>query len=70
MRIDYVSLQGSYAKRGMTDMPSAITSIRMGGGEKTVRHYYGNKFVPSELKQLENRIDEIAGSARRIEGIQ
>ena len=70
MRINYFSLQNSYTKRGMTDMPSAITSIRIGGREKTVRHYYGDRTAPPELKQRESRIDEIVGSARWVKRTQ
>jgi hypothetical protein len=70
MRINYFSLQNSYTKRGVTDMPSAITSIRIGGREKTIRHYHGDRTAPPELKKLERRIDEIAGSARWIKGTQ
>jgi hypothetical protein len=63
MRINYFSLKDSYTRRGMTDMPSAITSIRIGGREKTVHHYYGDRTAPPELKELEKKIDQIAGSA-------
>ena len=70
MRINYFSLQDSYVRRGMTDMPSAITSIRIGSREKTVRHYYGDRTAPPELKQLESRIDEIVGSARWVKRTQ
>jgi hypothetical protein len=66
VRINYFSLQDSYTKRGMTDMPSAITSIKIGGREKTVRHYSGDRTAPPELKELEKKIDEIVGSAKWV----
>jgi len=68
-RIGYFKLRDSYVARGMTDMPSAITSITIGSRTKTVGHYYGDKSAPKELKELEKMIDVISGSSRWIKGI-
>ena len=43
----------------ITDMPSTIVSISMGGKTKTVFDYYG---APEILHNLENKIDEIANA--------
>ncbi len=50
----------------VTDCPSAITSIRIIGKSKTVKHYHGclGPKVPKELAELENKIDEIVNTAQ------
>ena len=52
----------------ITDMPSAITSIRLKGKSKTVSHYYGcgDSGVLPKLTALENKIDEVAGTQKWI----
>ena len=37
-RIDYFSLNDSYVERVITDAPSAITSLTLGGKTKTINH--------------------------------
>jgi hypothetical protein len=51
---------GMYA----TDSPMVITSATRKGETKTVRHDRGCSAAPPELSQLEQRIDEVAGTAR------
>ncbi len=51
---------GMYA----TDSPSIITSATRDGTTKTVRHDRGCSGAPRELSRLEQRIDEVAGTAR------
>jgi len=63
-KIDYFSLSDNYQNRVITDMPSAITSITIGGKTKTVNHYHGDLGAPKELSALEDKIDEIANSAQ------
>jgi len=47
-----------------TDLPSAITSVDDGSRSKRVRHDRGCSDAPGALATLENRIDEVAGTAR------
>lgn len=62
----YFSLKDSYTAQGVTDMPSANTSITMNGQHKAVQHYYGDSSAPEQLKQVEDKIDEIANTAQWI----
>ena len=48
-----------------TDLPSTTTSIAIGGSEKSVYRY---GFQPQNLIELEDRIDEIAGTAKWVKG--
>lgn len=48
----------------ITDAPSATTSLRLGQQTHRVVHYHGNPCSPATLTTLEDRIDEVAGSAR------
>ncbi len=61
-RVDYFSLDDSYEELTATDMPSAFTSLTVGGRTKAVRHYHGDFGAPEELTALEDRIDEIVNS--------
>jgi hypothetical protein len=62
-RIDYFSLQSEYTAP-ITDLPTTITSISIGGTRKQVTDYHG---APQKLRDLEKRIDEIAGSSKWVE---
>jgi hypothetical protein len=53
---------GMYA----TDSPTVITSATRDGETKTVRHDRGCSAAPPELSQLEQRIDEVAGTGRWV----
>ena len=65
-KIDYFSLRDSYEERNVTDMPSAITSLTINGNKKTVRHYHGDLSTPTELTELEDKIDEIVNTNQWI----
>jgi acetamidase/formamidase len=73
-KIDYFSLPSDFSPgtkvcpQMVTDMPSAITSIRLKGKSKTVSHYYGcgDSGVLPKLTALENKIDEVAGTQKWI----
>ena len=65
-KADYFSLKDSYTAFGVSDMPSANTSISMGGKTKAINHYLGDRSAPEQLTELENRIDEIVNSAQWI----
>jgi hypothetical protein len=47
-----------------TDAPSVITSLTLGAQTHRVSHYHGNPCSPAALTEIEDRIDEVAGSER------
>lgn len=51
---------GRYA----TDLPSVITTARIGGRTKRVEHDYGCRGAPGALVILERRIDEVLNSSQ------
>lgn len=53
---------GEYA----TDSPTVITSATREGVTQRVQNYYGCRGAPLSLRQLERRIDEVAGTSRWI----
>lgn len=59
---DYFCLQDEYTEP-VTDMPTTITSINIGGKTKRISDYVSG---PDKLKTLENKIDEISGDATWI----
>lgn len=65
--INYFSLKDKYEtdERGMriADLPTVTTSISLKGKTKKVVHYYG---APKELRELENKIDEVGGLKKLI----
>jgi hypothetical protein len=65
-RADFFALHDKYDSRDVTDHPSAITTFDDGKRKKTIRHYHGDHSAPVALGELENRIDELVGSARWI----
>ena len=73
-KINYFSLPDSFAPgtpvcpRMVTDMPSAVTSIRLKGKTKQVSHYYGcgDDGVLPKLTMLEKMIDEFAATQKWI----
>lgn len=73
-KINYFSLPDSFAPgtpvcpRMVTDMPSAVTSIRLKGKTKVVAHYYGcgDAGVLPKLTMLEKMIDEYAATQKWI----
>ncbi len=73
-RINYFSLPDRYAPgtpvcpQVITDMPSADTSLRLNGKTKGVAHYHGcsSSAALAKLTALEDKIDEVAGTAKWI----
>jgi hypothetical protein len=51
---------GRYA----TDLPTAITTVRLGGRMKRIEHDYGCGAAPGALRVLERRIDEVLNSGK------
>jgi hypothetical protein len=51
-----------YVNYEITDAASAVVSVTDGKRTKTVSHYFGDSKAPKELKVLEDRIDELAGT--------
>ncbi len=50
--------------RYVTDLPSAISSVTVGGRTKRIEHDHGCGGAPGALAVLEKRIDEVLGSDR------
>jgi len=65
-RAGFFALQDKYERYDVTDNPSAIVSFDDGARKKTIRHYYGDTSAPKGLYELEERIDQIAGTARWV----
>jgi hypothetical protein len=65
-KINYFSLKDSYTQVTITDQASAITSITEGNKMKMIRHYLGDQSAPAQLKELENKIDDIVNTAAWI----
>jgi uncharacterized protein DUF6438 len=69
---DYFGLADAYVMGapacGMyaTDLPTVITSATRGSETKTIRHDRGCSAAPRKLSQLEQRIDEVAGTRRWV----
>ncbi|MBD2019873.1 hypothetical protein H6F43_06680 [Leptolyngbya sp. FACHB-36] len=64
-KINYFKLQDQYTG-GHTDAPSAITSLTMGRKQKTVNHYLPSPDAPTQLTELENKIDAVVNSKQWI----
>lgn len=63
-RAGFFSLQDRY-EQSVTDLPSQTTSITIDGKTKTVYRY---GFEPQRLAELEDRIDEVAGTEKWVKG--
>lgn len=70
-RIGYASLddryEGTATDPSPTDLPSAITSVRMGNTTKSISDYWG---APTALRQFERNIDVLTGSIEWIGDLQ
>jgi len=53
-----------FVDRSMTDMPSVVLTFK----GKTVHHYLGDERAPAELKQLEDDVDALIGTAPWVTG--
>jgi hypothetical protein len=49
-----------------TDMPTALTEVRIKGASHRVKHYYGCGGAPKSLFELESAIDKSANSEQWI----
>lgn len=75
-KANYFSLRDKYVspadgcQQWATDNPSAITSIKFEGKEKSVNHYYGCRGVKGldELVKLETAIDRVAQTDQWVKG--
>jgi hypothetical protein len=65
-RADFFALADRYDHRDVTDNPSAITTFSDGTRTKKIDHYYGDESAPAALRELEARVDELAGTARWV----
>jgi Domain of unknown function (DUF6438) len=78
-KTQYFSLRDSYISKEdgcpelWTDSPTVTTSIRINGQYKSIVHYLGcqenngESVFPKELKDLEDKIDEIIGTRNWIQ---
>jgi hypothetical protein len=69
VQADYfdLSVPGECAAGIFSDASGATTSLRLGGRTQMVDHYHGNPCAPAILNDLEQAIDEVAGSAQWVE---
>ncbi len=63
-RAGFFSLASRYEQQ-VTDLPSQTTSITIDGKTKTVYRY---GFEPQRLAELEDKIDEVAGTQKWVRG--
>jgi hypothetical protein len=61
-----LDFEDSYNHRNITDMPSAILTVRNGSFVKSVYHYHGDFTAPEELVKMERAVDNVANSGRWI----
>ena len=63
--LDIVGFDGmpNYTREDATDAPTAIVTLERPTGLHSVRHYSGDGSAPRLLNWIEDRIDEVAGSA-------
>lgn len=50
-----------------TDLPSAISTLRIDGHKRTIDHYRGDQCAPVVLDRWEQRIDKVGGTSRWLE---
>ncbi|HEX9102083.1 MAG TPA: DUF6438 domain-containing protein [Polyangia bacterium] len=65
-RADFFALHDKYDRYDVTDHPSAVVSFDDGKRKKSIHHYHGDRSAPQALSELEDRIDELVGTARWI----
>ena len=54
----------SYVREDSTDAPSAVVVLQTRGGQHHVSHYFGMNDVPPAVSAVENRVDQVAGTAQ------
>jgi hypothetical protein len=64
----YFRFKDRYSAYHITDMPTAVASVQVGGRVKRIEHYHGDWSAPKILSDLEKKIDEVAGSKPWIGG--
>ncbi len=64
--VDFFSLRDAYRDGDVTDMPSTFVSLRLGKRFKRIEDYVSG---PKALRDLEDRIDEVAGTRRWVETV-
>ena len=67
-RVRFFGLKNEYFYSA-TDNPTQILSVRVGHARKTVTDYIGVKVgMPQEVRDLEDAVDEVAGTSRWVNG--
>jgi len=49
-----------------TDSPSAYITVKTATRTRRIEHYHGNTCVPEAVSELEQRIDDVAGTAEWV----
>jgi len=49
----------------ITDLPTTYTTLTIGARTKRIKNYFG---APPKLKEMESRIDEVAGTKKYVAG--
>jgi hypothetical protein len=66
--VNFFGLKNEYFY-GATDHPTQILSVRVGKARKTVTDYIGVRAgMPQEVRDLEDAVDAVAGTARWVNG--
>lgn len=63
----FFTMQDRYENRRITDLPSTITAFESSTIKKSVFNYYG---APQELEDIEQLIDDTAGTLKWVRGAQ
>jgi Domain of unknown function (DUF6438) len=50
--------------RTWTDQPTVTSALQYGGRSYSVEHYHGDEGAPRWLREMEDEIDQVAGTAR------
>jgi hypothetical protein len=59
----------NYTREDATDAPTATVTLKRPTGQHVVRHYRGDSSAPRVLSWIEDRVDEVAGSATWVGGV-
>ncbi len=62
----FFNLNDEYVARRVTDMATAVTSIKLAGRFKSIKHYFGDQTAPNELKALYSKINHILNTQQWV----
>jgi hypothetical protein len=61
-KVGFLGLKDRYDAPDILDLPSAVTTLNIRGEIKSVFHHHGDRSAPKALRDLEDKIDQIANS--------